>query len=709
MRQAVPLSLRRPAWRKGGTVSFTVSHIADAGADGILGTADDLLDSSVSGTGITWSVTDGGAGDLDGLANGVVLTSWAVGQDALNQAFLASAVNAANGAVATTTFTDSSHPGLIDLTGTNSQATLNNGAIFQWVDPTNAGTGTYDPFLSTSSKDGEAEGFNRDSSTDYLDVNHQRTTSLLFSSLPVKVINGITYYEFRVDLNESGDLIALNELKLYKSTAPATLADFNNTTDELGAGFTKVVDLDAATDTTLKLDAHGSGSGTDDYALYVPIADFGNVLATPYFTMYVNWGGTPLNGQNADPLAEDGGFEEWKTQTAATITGVKFLDSDSDGVKDPGEVGLQGWTIFVDSDHDGVLDPTEQSTVSNNDGSFVLSGVPLSAGTVWIDEVLLDGWTQTTGDHEEVTVGAAGLYTGVEIGNHPGDTTLNVHKSADVASVDSAGDIIHYTITVQNAGGVGQTGVTVNDPLLGGNLYLSGDTSNFGVHDAGENWAPNGDTNNNGILEVGETWTYTGSYTVKQVDLDVNGIDGHGNPDFDGDIDNTVTVNSNEAAAQLASATVAIAGSPDFTIAKDADVSSVDAAGDIINYTIQVANSGNVMLTGISVSDPNLGGTLYLSGDSDQDGVHDAGENWAPNGDTDNDGNLDVGETWTYTGSHTVTQAEMDAGTDIVNTATVDTVETNSKSDDATTTITQIKTLHIEKGWDGRRRHGQLD
>ena len=31
-----------------------------------------------------------------------------------------------------------------------------------------------------------------------------------------------------------------------------------------------------------------------------------------------------------------------------------------------------------------------------------------------------------------------------------------------------------------------------------------------------------------------------------------------------------------------------------------------------------------------------------------------------PSGDTDGDGRLDVGETWSYTGSYTVTQADLD-------------------------------------------------
>jgi len=37
----------------------------------------------------------------------------------------------------------------------------------------------------------------------------------------------------------------------------------------------------------------------------------------------------------------------------ATIEGVKWHDLDGDGVKDPDEPGLAGWTIFVDRNGSG--------------------------------------------------------------------------------------------------------------------------------------------------------------------------------------------------------------------------------------------------------------------------------------------------------------------------------------------------------------------
>ena len=56
-----------------------------------------------------------------------------------------------------------------------------------------------------------------------------------------------------------------------------------------------------------------------------------------------------------------------------------------------------------------------------------------------------------------------------------------------------------------------------------------------------------------------------------------------------------------------------------------------------------------------------------------------------------------MGETWQYTASHQVTQAELDAGTPIVNTATVTGDGATPDTDDASVAVVQSKILHIEK------------
>src|SRR5262245_63749076 len=60
----------------GGTVTFDVEHVL----------ADGTVASDLTGTGTPWTATDGGAGDDDGAANGVIQTSWYVNDDAASQA-----------------------------------------------------------------------------------------------------------------------------------------------------------------------------------------------------------------------------------------------------------------------------------------------------------------------------------------------------------------------------------------------------------------------------------------------------------------------------------------------------------------------------------------------------------------------------------------------------------------------------------------------
>src|SRR5205085_2594375 len=53
-----------------------------------------------------WSVTDGGAGDLDGAADGHIYTTWQVPQDAANSTLQVTATGETSGLTARNTFTD---------------------------------------------------------------------------------------------------------------------------------------------------------------------------------------------------------------------------------------------------------------------------------------------------------------------------------------------------------------------------------------------------------------------------------------------------------------------------------------------------------------------------------------------------------------------------------------------------------------------------
>ncbi|PVM92917.1 DUF7507 domain-containing protein, partial [Caulobacter endophyticus] len=561
----------------------------------------------------------------------------------------------------------------IDITTPGSSTTVN-GVVITRGDAIGSGTGNYDPFLAIRDNDGNENGFNTDASG-VLNTDQSKTSSLTFNQIPIRVINGVQYLEFRLDLNETNEnpYTALNAMKIYYSSAPATGADYVAGTQELDADFTKIFDLDAGGDKTLLMDAHSSGSGNDDYIFYVPVSLFGGAdLSTAYITMYAEF------GRPGTTYGADDGFEEFNTEKAAIISGVKFLDADGDGVQDAGEAGLGGWTIFVDENKNGVLDAGERSTVTKADGSFQIGGLPLSLGTVQVDEVLQEGWTQTTGAFETVTLAEATTYN-VQIGNQPIPPQVDVVKTAGArtdgdGNGDDAGDTQVFNFTVTNTGTIKLLNVTLmDDNGTPGNtaddiaVTLAGLTDQDGDGQADD-------------LAVGASATGSLLHMFSQAEIEAGGYT------------NTGTATGSSASGLSVSdsdpETVTLTRNPALNITKDASVpgGTADAAGEQVSYTITVANTGNVMLDGVTVTDP------YADAGSIMRGADLVG---------DNDALLEVGETWSYTATHTVTQAEIDSngGGDgaLENTATADSNQTGPDTDDASVPVDRRPSLNITK------------
>jgi uncharacterized repeat protein (TIGR01451 family) len=375
-------------------------------------------------------------------------------------------------------------------------------------------------------------------------------------------------------------------------------------------------------------------------------------------------------------------------------------------VTNDGNMTLTGLTVsdpFVtnlayasgDTDNDGKLDLGETWTYT---GSHTVTQAEIDNGGV-VDPNLHINNTATA-DTAQTDPQTASASVAVEQHPHLIETkTAVLHDGG--AAVDNAGDVIDYTVTLANDGNMTLTGVTLSDPYV--SLTLA-----------------SGDSNNNGKLDLGETWTYTGSHTVTQAEIDNGGV-----VDPNLHINNTATADTAQTDPQTASASVAVVQNPDLDITKAADVASVDAAGDVINYTVTVDNAGNMTLTGITVSDPFVTNLAYASGDTNNDGKLDVTETWTytgshtvtqaeidnganidntatadiayASGDTNNDGKLDVTETWTYTGSHTVTQGEMDNGGTIDNTATADSDQTSPESASASVAVQQNVSMTFVK------------
>jgi len=76
--------------------------------------------------------------------------------------------------------------------------------------------------------------------------------------------------------------------------------------------------------------------------------------------------------------------------TTGQIVGTTFDDLNLNGIKESGEHGLSGWTMFVDTNGDGLQTAGEISTITNADGDFILDKVP--SGTVKVYEITQGGY-----------------------------------------------------------------------------------------------------------------------------------------------------------------------------------------------------------------------------------------------------------------------------------------------------------------------------
>jgi len=187
--------------------------------------------------------------------------------------------------------------------------------------------------------------------------------------------------------------------------------------------------------------------------------------------------------------------------------------------------------------------------------------------------------------------------------------------------VYNAGDKINYTFTVTNTGNVTLTNITVTDPVV---TVVGGPIASL-------------------ASGASDSTTFTAVYTLTKADIDA------------GSFTNTATATGHFGQTSVSdtdSDTQLLTASPAIELVKsgtydDYNDDGVYNAGDKINYTFTVTNTGNVTLANITVTDPVVtvvGGPIasLVSGASDST---------------------------TFTAVYTLTQADIDAGS-FTNTAT---------------------------------------
>ena len=456
----------------GGTVEFIVAH-DNPGEDGVVGTADDYITYDLSGT-TPWFVTDGGPGDLDGVANGVVVTSWNVNWDATNQAFLLSAVDLTTGIATTTSFTDAVHFTPVDAVAPNGT----NGMIFTTAGAESTGTGVFPAFveLNSPANSSTESGYNPanppiDNTGSSAVFNHP----IQVKNLDVETINNQQYYVFRLDANEPNDAkdaagtLVLNSLKLfYDSTGTAT-PDVNG----LPTGATLLYDMDGGLngDISITLTDWSSGSGHGDYIVSIPVS--AHLDPNTYIYLYSSFSDAT------------GGFEEWAlgpnappppppptphaalSLTKDTVCPDPAHESVAGGtllagktiewtytVKDVGSDGtylanltlsddqlgtlytngapVAGVTLTGDTNNDGILEKGETwvftATGTTVDTSALPGGIYSNTGTI-----TADGFSgNPLGSHTETDPGLSGFDTSNYVGVTVTDASIAVDKLVSI-------------------------------------------------------------------------------------------------------------------------------------------------------------------------------------------------------------------------------------------------------------------------------------
>ncbi|HAM45293.1 MAG TPA: hypothetical protein DCM67_09795, partial [Propionibacteriaceae bacterium] len=240
------------------------------------------------------------------------------------------------------------------------------------------------------------------------------------------------------------------------------------------------------------------------------------------------------------------------------------------------------------------LYPTAETTCT---GTHVLSQAEVDSGAV------LNTATAHGTSPQGTDIAEDSNQVSTDIPANPG---VSVDKSAGAPSGNNAGDTIVYTFTVTNTGNVTVTGIGVDDPQI--DDITCAETT----------------------VAPGVATSCTGTYTLTQADID------------NGSVTNTATADGTSPAGDPVSGisntvNTNIVATPGIDLVKTGSASG-ERAGDTVDYSFTVSNTGNVTLTDLVISDP-----LISSISCPQTQL-------APTSAT------------VCTGSYTLTQADVDAG-----------------------------------------------
>ncbi|WP_373505751.1 beta strand repeat-containing protein [Aestuariivirga sp.] len=228
------------------------------------------------------------------------------------------------------------------------------------------------------------------------------------------------------------------------------------------------------------------------------------------------------------------------------------------------------------------------------------------------------------------------------------DKTELSRTDTDGSTTDTAGDIVTYQYAISNPAGNNRSlgAVSVTDDKLG----------TFSVA------TPlSGDSNTNGFLDPGETWITTAAHTLTQADINT------------GTLTNIAYASASTGTNTLQSVndqvTISFSTVPQLAVVKTAalvkapgnTLPGVAQAGDTINYTYAVTNTGNLTFTNVEISDVHNGTGTWV--DPTHVSLTDTGtasDSPDSNADATIWGTLAPGDTVNFATAYTVIQNDVD-------------------------------------------------
>jgi len=257
--------------------------------------------------------------------------------------------------------------------------------------------------------------------------------------------------------------------------------------------------------------------------------------------------------------------------------------------------GPYGFTLTNTAQLTGTATTTAAGTAVQIDGNTAVSGsdpflVATTGTAVTINESSIPaGWalssvtcndgTDNVGTLSGTTFTIPGSATGpgsiVTCDFKNGQPAVGLSKVAGALSGNTAGSTIPYTFTVTNTGQTPLTGIAITDPKVSG-LSCAATT-----------------------LAIGASTTCTASHTLTQVEVDAGTVVNNASV--------TATPPSGPVVTNTATATVTVPRAPGVSLTKTAGTPSGNTAGSTVAYSFLVTNTGNLTLTGITVTDPTVG------------------------------------------------------------------------------------------------------